>query len=46
MTAQNRADLITFLESLTDTSVTRDPKFGDPWTAGDRPGGLSYKEFR
>jgi cytochrome c peroxidase len=32
MTPQNRADLIAFLESLTDTSVTRDPKFADPWT--------------
>jgi cytochrome c peroxidase len=46
MTPQNRADLIAFLESLTDTSVTRDPKFADPWTKGNRPGGLSYKEFK
>jgi cytochrome c peroxidase len=31
MTAQNRADLVAFLESLTDEGVTRDPRFGDPW---------------
>jgi len=31
MTPQNRADLIAFLESLTDTSVIRDPRFADPW---------------
>jgi len=31
MTARNRADLVAFLESLTDESVTRDPKFEDPW---------------
>jgi cytochrome c peroxidase len=31
MTAQNRADLVAFLESLTDEGVTSDPRFGDPW---------------
>jgi cytochrome c peroxidase len=46
VTPQNRADLIAFLESLTDEGVTRDPKLADPWTAGDRPGGLSYNEFK
>ena len=37
MTPQNRADLIAFLESLTDDSLTRDPRFADPWTSVDRP---------
>ena len=46
MTPQNRADLIALLVSLTDEDVTRDPKFADPWTKGDRPGGLSYNEFK
>jgi cytochrome c peroxidase len=49
MTKQNRADLIAFLESLTDEVVTHDTRFGDPWMdkpGRDRPGGLSYKEFR
>jgi cytochrome c peroxidase len=31
LTAQNRADLIAFLRSLTDTELTRDPRFSDPW---------------
>ena len=31
MRAQNRADLVAFLESLTDVSVTRNPRFADPW---------------
>jgi cytochrome c peroxidase len=48
MTAQNRADLVAFLLSLTDEGVTRDPRFGDPWKERkrDRPGGLSYREFK
>jgi cytochrome c peroxidase len=46
MTPQNRADLIAFLETLTDEGVIHDPKFADPWTKGDRPGGLSYNEFK
>jgi cytochrome c peroxidase len=33
LTAQNRADLIAFLRSLTDTEVTRDPRFSNPWTS-------------
>jgi cytochrome c peroxidase len=32
MTPQNRADLIAFLESLTDEGVIHDPQFADPWT--------------
>ena len=31
MTAQNRADLVAFLESLTDESILHDRRFGDPW---------------
>ena len=37
MTPQNRADLIAFLESLTDEDVIHDPELGDPWTSVDRP---------
>ena len=36
MTPQNRADLIAFLESLTDERVTHDPRFGDPWQGGTK----------
>jgi cytochrome c peroxidase len=31
LTAQNRQDLLAFLRSLTDTELTRDPRFSDPW---------------
>jgi cytochrome c peroxidase len=31
MTPQNRADLLSFLASLTDEGVTRDTRFADPW---------------
>jgi cytochrome c peroxidase len=31
MTPRNRADLIAFLESLTDEGVIRDARFADPW---------------
>ena len=31
LTPQNRADLLAFLESLTDTELIADPRFGDPW---------------
>jgi cytochrome c peroxidase len=31
MTPQNRADLVEFLESLTDDSLIHDPRFADPW---------------
>ena len=37
MTSLNRADLVAFLESLTDEGVLRDPRFGDPWAEGRRP---------
>jgi cytochrome c peroxidase len=32
MTAQNLADLVAFLESLTDEGAIHDPKLADPWT--------------
>jgi cytochrome c peroxidase len=31
---QQRADLIAFLESLTDETLLRDPRFANPWTVG------------
>ncbi len=31
LTPQNRADLVAFLESLTDLSLTHDPRFADLW---------------
>jgi cytochrome c peroxidase len=31
MTRQNRADLVAFLQSLTDDELLRDPRFSDPW---------------
>jgi cytochrome c peroxidase len=31
LTLQNRQDLIAFLRSLTDTELTRDPRFSNPW---------------
>ena len=31
LTPQNRADLLAFLRSLTDTELTRDPRFSNPW---------------
>ena len=33
MTARNKADLIAFLESLTDQTLLRDPSLSDPWQA-------------
>ncbi len=33
LTAQNKADLVAFLETLTDAEVLTDPRFSDPWTA-------------
>jgi cytochrome c peroxidase len=32
LSSQDRADLIAFLECLTDDAVIHDPRFGDPWT--------------
>jgi cytochrome c peroxidase len=31
LTEQNRADLLEFLRSLTDSELTHDPRFADPW---------------
>ena len=31
LTAQDRSDLIAFLDSLTDEEIIHDPKFGNPW---------------
>ena len=31
LSAQDRADLIAFLETLTDSDVLHDPRFADPW---------------
>lgn len=34
MTTGNKADLIAFLESLTDQDLLKDPAFSDPWPSG------------
>jgi len=31
---QERADLLAFLESLTDSTFLTDPRFSDPWVEG------------
>jgi len=31
LSRQDRADLIAFLESLTDEEIRHDPKFANPW---------------
>ena len=31
LTAEERADVLAFLESLTDEELTKDPRFSDPW---------------
>ncbi len=36
MTAQNRADLVAFLESLTDETLLHDPALSEPWPHGRR----------
>jgi cytochrome c peroxidase len=36
MSAQERADLIAFLQSLTDEQFLRDPRYADPWTEEER----------
>jgi cytochrome c peroxidase len=36
LTADQRADLVAFLRSLTDEHVLRDPRFGNPWPARGR----------
>jgi cytochrome c peroxidase len=37
MTADERADLIAFLEALTDRDFLTDPKYSDPWKQGNTP---------
>jgi len=39
LSRQDRADLIDFLESLTDENVLTDPRFTDPWLGGNAPRG-------
>jgi len=34
LTSAERADLVAFLESLTDDQLTHDPRFANPWVAG------------
>ena len=36
LTSEQRADLVAFLQSLTDEALLRDPRFSNPWT-GARP---------
>jgi cytochrome c peroxidase len=36
MSAQERADLIAFLQSLTDEQFLRDPRYSNPWTQEER----------
>jgi cytochrome c peroxidase len=31
LTAEEKADLIAFLESLTDTAFIQEPRFSNPW---------------
>ena len=38
LSAQDRADLVAFLKSLTDRDLTTDPRFADPFRAGARAG--------
>ena len=35
LTAVQKAALVAFLKTLTDTTVTSDPKFSDPFNYGD-----------
>ena len=36
LTAEERGDLVAFLECLTDTSFTTDSRFSNPWSAAQR----------
>jgi cytochrome c peroxidase len=38
LTEQERADIIAFLESLTDYAFVNDPAFSDPWPAESATG--------
>jgi cytochrome c peroxidase len=33
LTSEQRADLVAFLQSLTDEALLRDPRFSNPWTS-------------
>ena len=35
LSVQQKTALVAFLKTLTDTSVTRDPKFSDPFNYGE-----------
>jgi cytochrome c peroxidase len=37
LTTAQRADLVAFLQSLTDEAVLHDPRFANPWTPAERP---------
>jgi cytochrome c peroxidase len=37
LTAEERADLLAFLHSLTDEQFLRDPRFADPWQPAATP---------
>lgn len=36
LTATEKSDLLAFLETLTDLTLSTDPRFSDPWTAAER----------
>ena len=36
MTPEERADLIAFLQSLTDTGFLSDPRYANPWPRKDK----------
>ena len=36
LTSEQRADLVAFLQSLTDEALLRDPRFSNPWTSARR----------
>lgn len=38
ITAARRADLVAFLQSLTDQALLEDPQFADPWLTSRKPG--------
>ena len=37
MTAEEKADLLAFLLSLTDRDFLKDPLYSDPWKEGTQP---------
>ena len=39
VTADQKRDLIAFLETLTDTDLLRDPRFADPWLSSQEEAG-------